>query len=568
MADFIAAQAPSELAAPGFLGFGENNDQPDPNDPNNWSGDQRSNFLGSLGYRWVSGSGPSAVWQAPNGSRVSEGVALDAALGTYEKGSPVEASKPQSASEPQKQQLDANGQAWTWNPSLNNGQGDWQRDPRFDKAATGAGGGMTAGQSAQIAQAQRQLDEQIRVNNETIARNAKLDALAEQQQNWLQQKEALARSDRKDELAQTAQQQSAALQVTRDRLTFDTQQAQAANQRAYDQMQQQAAMFNAQGATDVAKFNAQQGLATEQANNQAEAQRSRDLLAANETLGTLGQDTGNRGKFAAFATANRGFGQDNKNLATTSFIDTGSVQPLEGAIGARNQIEASPARPYSYTPITFNPLATMNMSPGPLTQATQPAPAGNGQNTNTGVFNPGTGQQLNAGQVAQDNAATRAIAASMGLPAAEHGGMIKGAFMAGDSSDGKENAEIVIPLGAGGAMVVSTKGMAPERIKAMKKQMVKFATGGIFDQIGDAPLSQQFLGEASTKFRKDTPWEGLPGFLPSPVYGSSPGFNPLLNQLLASGRALEQGIPTEYSNFLTAKYAPNTIRGISGVSRS
>lgn len=447
-----------------------------------------------------------------------------------------------------------------------------------------SGGGGTAAQWAQLEQSRRAFEEQMRINNEAIARNARLDALAEQQQSWLQQKEALARADRKDEVAAATANQIATLQLNRDRFSFETQQAMVANQRYEQQMATDIAKFNAQGQMDTERFNRQMMMSVDQANNAAEAQRRRDIQDVNAQVGQLGQDTGNRGLWAAFATANRGFGQDNTALGQgQSFIDADSVQPLEGSLVEKQRLEASPARPYGYSPIAFNPIP--GMTPGPLSGSI-PGGQASGFNPNaTTTWMPGSGPAgpSNVSNVANDGStgtaggnlvtingqAVWAPSAPVAPPgsAMEHGGMVRGAFMAGDSHDGEENPEIVIPMGDG-TMVVSLKGMAPDRIKEIKGRMAKFATGGLFDNLTGTPLSKQFLTDASQKFRKGTPWAGQAGALPSPVYGSSPGFSPLLNALLASGRALEQGIPDQYSMYLTQRYAPDTINGTPSISRT
>lgn len=611
--------------APGFRWPWEEEPPPDT------TGNDNAQVLGSAGLKWISGNGDSAIWQLPNGARVSEGAALDMVLGGYDETGKL-VTKP-SPIEPAPQQKEGATKYQTVN-----GQTYYEVAPgRFEPveglpttAQAGGGSGATAGQQLDYAARNAALQEQIRMNGATIDRNGRLDALAVQQQSWLQQKETLARADNKEELAQQTSLQLAGIQTQRDRLSLDTQVAQQQAFQAQKQLdfniakanmdaQQRSAEFNSSGQQRTGEFNATQGLATERANNEAEAQRRRDIADQAEKIGVLGQDTGNRGRFAAFAAANKGFGSENTAIGQgLSLIDSQSVQPLETSLGNKAALEASNARPYSFTPLTFNPVgfnpltgmgggaggplsaggpgigaggiggaapprpmptlpAAMVQKPGPTSAAYHPelgastmdpaqggAYAADWTPATIGAAGPLTGADTqNAGQFHWDPEGTG------GIQRFEKGGIAQGAFMAGDSSDGEENPEIVIPLGAGGAMIVSTRGMKPERVKALKKGMQKFATGGLFDQLGDdAKLSKGFLTDASSKFRQGTPWAGKAGALPSPVYGSSPGFSPLLNSLLASGRALEQGIPVEYANWLTNRMRPETISGINGVSRS
>ncbi len=46
---------------------GEGGKAPDPTDPQTWTVDQRVAALGAAGYKWVSGTGPSALWRPPEG---------------------------------------------------------------------------------------------------------------------------------------------------------------------------------------------------------------------------------------------------------------------------------------------------------------------------------------------------------------------------------------------------------------------------------------------------------------------------------------------------------------------
>lgn len=555
------------------------------------------------GYKYISGYGPKAIWQrgtwdGPDKSHFTPAEGKYAGESVEPETQEVIANRlfPSSSpyiaanNKPDTQATNAPDSMYDQNGKYYERQnGQWVANPQFDNPTKAAGyRAPTAGPAPKTALDIEQQQGQIAANNQsivasqaTITRNAQLDALAAQQQAFLQQKATLAQQNDDKRLALETNTQIATIQNQRDTYAFNIAQAQQRSYEAQTQAQFDAGKFNASGATSAAEFNATgqqrasefnatQGLATEQANNQAEAQKRRDLADANTALGTLAQDTGNRGRFATFATANRGFGQDNTAIGQgTSLIDNTSVGPLEQGITSKNALQATPDRPYTFNPVTFspiafNPVAAPQFGGGPLSTFTPPSQA-----TPTPAAQPAldaSGRTQTT--ITNDNNQTRAIAAALGLPAAEHGGMMRGAYMSGDSTDGKENAEINIPLGGAGAMVISTKGMKPAQIKALKAKMQKFATGGLFDQLGDSPLSKQFLEDSSAKFREGTPWANKPGALPSPVYQSSPGFNPQLASLLNAGRALEQGVPTEFSSWLASRYALDTISGPRIVSRT
>lgn len=607
--------------APAIWPFGGGDSTPayDPNNPETWTGDQRVNFLGEQGLKWIGGQGGNAVWQAPNGTRLPESSWFDQAFGTYDAAgkqtkAPVGVdATPVTNKEPTAPTLryDSTGQAYEWDGT------NWQPNSKFNDYTKAAGyraptAGPAPKSALDIEQQQVSIDaarqsiaasqQTVASAQETIQRNARLDAQAAAQQSWLTQKDMLAAANDDKRTQATVASQMATIQQQRDIYNFSIVQAQQKSYEAQQAANAAAAQFNAQGANDTARFNATgtqragefnatgaertdefnatQGLATQQANNAAAAQKQRDIADVNDKIGVLGQDTGNRGRFASFVAANRGFGQDNTAVGQgTSLIDNSSAQPLENSLQNKQGILARPDNPYTFnplsfnpvtfTPTTFNPVATPNYGGGPLstfTPAQQGAPqaqttaaGGGAAPALSGVVNPATGQGLTQAQTQQDNSQTLAAAAALGIPMLEHGGQVQGAYMSGDSSDGAENPEINIPLGNRGAMVISLKGMPPAKVKALKAKMQKFATGGLFDQLDSSPLSQQFLGDASAKFREGTPWAGQSGALPSPVYQSSPGFNPQLGSLLNSGRALEQGIPTEYSSWLANRYAPAAI---------
>jgi hypothetical protein len=68
----------------------------------------------------------------------------------------------------------------------------------------------------------------------------------------------------------------------------------------------------------------------------------------------------------------------------------------------------------------------------------------------------------------------------------------------------------------------------------------------IFGNLGgqDTSAARSFLDLSSLNARAGTPWQGN-GVLPTPVYASSPGFSPVVAQLLAGLRAQQSGLPAD-----------------------
>lgn len=143
------------------------------------------------------------------------------------------------------------------------------------------------------------------------------------------------------------------------------------------------------------------------------------------------------------------------------------------------------------------------------------------------------------------------------------GGIAPGAYISGE-----RGPELNIPLGDK-TIVLNQKqmkaaGIDLKKLMAGSKKPEKFANGGIFDagwgnvQDQDRTLSMQFLNDALARARAGTPFQE--GALPAPVYASTPGFSPLVTQVLGSLTSMAQGVPTEYFQELAAKYRPSGIR--------
>ena len=164
------------------------------------------------------------------------------------------------------------------------------------------------------------------------------------------------------------------------------------------------------------------------------------------------------------------------------------------------------------------------------------------------------------------------------FPQAEEGGMMRSAFVAGDSKSGKESEEIIIPLGPGMALVIPNK-QTKKILGAGKagKQPKKMAKGGLFQQQGnsmyeglvndtDRTRANNFLGEASRRATMGTPWDV--NRLPTPVFASSPGTSRFVTDLLASLNAIRRGIPPEYFREQAARLTPaGYSEGVIGRTR-
>lgn len=409
------------------------------------------------------------------------------------------------------------------------------------------------------------LAETIRVNNATIERNAKQDALALQQQQYLERKDAWAQKNSDASLALQTQTQLAQVQQQRESLNFQMQQAQQRSAEAQQQLTLQ-----------VDQFNTQERRATDSANLEASDRKAARLQQVNTDIGKLGADTGDRGQWASFVTANKGWGADNAALAGSNFITDASTAPLEGSLQQQAQIKAQPDKPFSFNPIALSPIAPVA---GPLAAA-MPQNVAQRVSGDTNTF---AGPVTYGGGVANDYGKNYVSPDSSGaglanliagntadltnagykqqIPGMEDGGAIANndvlialasilgmepKAVAGEK--GKANGETV--MSNGDVVILPDKG----KLASGKKKM---ATGGL--SLGNSPLSLDFLTEASKKARSGTPLEGSNAPVYSPVYASSPGFNPSLAGFYDSIRALEQGVPVEYSSWLTNRYRPSTV---------
>ena len=390
------------------------------------------------------------------------------------------------------------------------------------------------------------------------------------------------------------------LQFLREKQAFEEQQglkteARQTQQQIFTQSYQVAQMQN-----DIAQFNAKMNFEVQQqnfANGETRANRLQNLATQ---IGTLAQDAGDRGKYASTVLANSGWGADNSQ---TDYRTPESLMPLNQLLAIRANSMGGPApitqervgMPNLPTPgagldlaTTLPPVPSTPQLPAPTPTATNPyaqinaiAAQQNATGTNPAMFNVGANAtpggvplDTNTQPVGYSDAemlarimASRAAGSGSGGSFAG-GGIAQGAFVAGDAagedpSAGGARPELVIPLGNGKTVVLNEKQMAGLGINL--KSVDRAATGGIFDAMaygspeaasgmpsgtgdaqffgtGDTSLANDFLAQAAQQQRVNTPWAGG-GNLPSPVYGSSPGFDPIVLDLIASMNALERGYP-------------------------
>jgi hypothetical protein len=323
------------------------------------------------------------------------------------------------------------------------------------------------------------------------------------------------------------------------------------------QAQQQNLQMQAQ--MEVDSFNSQMGFSVAQANQQAAAQKREELAQSARDISGFSQSPTDWGRLAAFETAGRVWGDEDQAIREEGgFITDKSLQPLAQGLDNRDRIIATPDNPFLFTPIqaptsqpfelpqlptpTIAPVATPEAAPAAASAAAPaaaPAAAEAWQQDASGKW---VGPQTGIGGVWDVGR----------LAKMEHGGVAQGAYIAGDSSDGKENEEINIPLGPGQALVISSKKVGPKAFAAIKRQLSgapRMQNGGVFDAglFGggmDTGRARQFQSQAAQRQRMGTPWTTGP--LPGATFASSPGLPLEVQQLLASMRGLEYGENPSY----------------------
>ena len=121
---------------------------------------------------------------------------------------------------------------------------------------------------------------------------------------------------------------------------------------------------------------------------------------------------------------------------------------------------------------------------------------------------------------------------------AEHGGVFSNRVVVGDSSDGKENPEMVEVLPDGRIAVTP--------IDKIPDDAIRMQEGGIVDPNRTRNLLNQFFLPALQKFMQASPGTPLAGGVPTPVGVSAPGTNPdvaaAAGGLAAAGRGVRRDV--------------------------
>jgi hypothetical protein len=417
-------------------------------------------------------------------------------------------------------------------------------------ATAGPKAGPSATELGNLAARYAELARQEKVLQETIRANKVSEAAAAANLTFLREKEAFEQSQDQTRIANETR-----TMLFNEQNNYDTLKFKGA------EMTSQIQQVNAQMQQSAAQFNAQMSLQTEQANVQAQEQKAARLQSLAGDIATAASDPGDRAKLASIIQANSGWGQTASALGDPNLDlrTEESLAPLEGLLRNRQDVQAQSDRPFSYSPVQAQQIAMPDLSFLTQRQVTPTVQSGNSGGIQNEAAAPAAAAAPFAWMRPAETAAlpdwAQARIASGSLQKMKDGGIASGAYI-GD----EEGPEIHIPLAAGVSMVIpheQVKKMSPDK----KKRMTKMATGGIFAGTGvdsDRTLSTQFLADSLVKARAGTPFEqSLPG---SPVYESSPGFNPFLAAILQSIRAQATGLPVAYSQFEAARLAP---RGVS-----
>lgn len=435
---------------------------------------------------------------------------------------------------------------------------------------------------------QEQLAETIRQNN-LAQKNLEIQRT--------QTEAALAYNKTKDAYAQSVDNKKLALEA-QGQVTAQSNQV-AAIQLQIAGMQAQREQINA----TIAQQNADRALAAQKANLDFQSQHADRLQSLATNIGQLAANPIDYGKYASTVLANGGgvFGGAGKE--TTDNRTGRSLAPLQSLLDTRSVVQGENTSPYVAQQTTpLGPLdlsqvripgmgdnpsvaqqiaggyqpdaklnadrlaAEWNAAHGGMSQP--PASVYAPQQTSEAGTSAQAGTPSNPTQ-AQGNASLSAAGVPDWVPRFAQGGLAEGAFVAGDSSNGREAEELIIPLGPGQALVLNKKmqaKMKPEELKRLKKM----ADGGVFnggnvitasDLLGtDTSGAREFSDTALQSARQGTPWQGQP--LPTSVYASSPGFNPVVAQMLGSLRQLGGFEPASEFQRLANVNSPGAFRAV------
>lgn len=370
-------------------------------------------------------------------------------------------------------------------------------------------------------------------------------------------------------------------------------------------MIQQVRNLNVQMQAENQRFNAQMKFAVDQANQQAEERRQDRLQALATNIGQLAQDPGDRGALAAYVLANQGEGfadvtdQDLRTEASLtpldmlltqreeamkpqtpfSYEEQVAPQIAEPTFGALPQVSdfsqvLQATQPFQATPfqaperrdmsgVLGGPVhepeyaqtpfgKTIPTSPAPDRSVITSLPVGGSMVGDNGFTYTNYGTSNGALSALSPDAYTQVpewVKKQTGARYEEGGIATEGVYVAGDSSDGKENEEAIIKLADGIDLVVPKSKVSPEQWKRITSGKLRMEDGGVFASIfgpatPNTTRARPFLDEASRRARAGTPWET--GDLPGTTFASTPGMDPAVIELLASINSIERGIPQDF----------------------
>jgi len=405
----------------------------------------------------------------------------------------------------------------------------------------------------QFALEQAQWEEELRLNQEAQAQ-------AQVEMDFLRQKEEAANAFNDKKLALDTQAQ-----------IFTQQSTMASLQQQRQTMELDRAIQQAQMQLQVDQFNAEMGFNVQQANTQAQAQKRAELAQNARDVASYSESPTDWGKLAAFELANRGGGFATDEQA--DFTSDKSLQPLASGLENRGQIQGSPDNPYSFNPLTAPMIPALGAAPDLAAilagfQSGTPGGLVDTAQRPTAQELLGQGAVPTAGTASdfEDRSTTsdenKSYFGAKGVPdwalqKMEQGGMVQGAYMSGDSTDGKPNPEINIPNFPvqGMSTIIPADKVTPE----LRKHLAKFATGGVFDAgllapQKDTTQARQFQTQAAQRARQGTPWQT--GALPGYTFASSPGLDQSVIDLIASLRGVEYGEDPGYFMRQAAQRAP------------
>ena len=574
-------------------------------------------LLESLGYEYVSGWGPNAIWRTPKawGDQASIRQA-NAANDEFGNESPYAAASGKAPSGFQ----GPGGVQYVYDPNdptratpvqgvqypeaegryFSSGGQQYYIDPSDPTRAIPVGGvvtsegGMTAAQSAAYGLDQARFNEDQRQFDITSAAQTARDAETARAnaadynlkyQTYMQNAEAAARAAAQynTTLDFEKNKQAFAENIGNKQLALQAQTAIATQQYQQQTLQMQAQQLRQQ----ADQFKAQMQFEIMQANQQFETSKQDRLANIATQAGVLAQNPGDIGKLAATTLANSGWGGANKAAANQNYITAESTTPLESLLRTRQEV-ANQQSPYanllnpqaaaqqgvSFGTEGYSPdqLAMMDKQIAQQTNDVLGSILSGNQHSSTTSPNDALAQALNAAGILTANQRIANTAAAPVTAVKNEGGVFSRAAGGGFLSSamrkvGERGPELEIDLADGTTLILNAGQQQALKkagldVEAAGKQgggVTPYQAGGIFGgfdnvQDTDRTLANDFLQQAFARARANTPFAQGP--LPSPVYLSSPGTNPFVAQLLGSLKALGEGIPAEQTAYLANLYRP------------